>query len=88
MKKKSHAQEWINTPANAGEVGSISNPGRPPHALKQLSQCTKTTETAGRQLKPPCPRAPAPQQEEPLQRTAQELQLESSPHSLQLEKCP
>ena len=34
------------------------------------------------------PRAPALQQEKPLQWEARALQLESNPHSLQLEKSP
>ena len=37
-------------------------------------------------MKPTCPRAHAPQQEKPPQREALTLQLESSPHSPQLEK--
>ena len=39
-------------------------------------------------LKPVCPRACDPKQEKPPQREIYALQLESSPHSLQLEKSP
>ena len=38
-------------------------------------------------LKPKCPRAHALQQEEPPQWEAHVLQIESSPHSLQLDKA-
>jgi len=39
-------------------------------------------------LKPTCPRVCAPQQEKPQQQGAHKLQLETRPHSPQLEKSP
>ena len=35
-----------NLPANAGDTGSIPDPGRFPHAAEQLSPCATTTEPA------------------------------------------
>ena len=55
--------------------------GKIPHAAEQLSLCTTTTE-------PMYPRAHALQQEKPPQWAAQASQLESSPHSPQLQKNP
>ena len=60
-----------NLPDNATNMGSI--PG------EQLSNWVTTTESAH-------VRAHAPQQEKPPQEEACTSQLESSPHSLQLEK--
>ena len=51
-----------------------------PHATGQLSLYATTPE-------PECPRACAPEQEKPLQWEAQALQLQSNPHSRQLEKA-
>ena len=50
-----------------------------PSAMGPLSPCATTTE-------PTCPKAPALQHEEPPQREDCTPQLESRPHSLQLEK--
>ena len=35
-----------NLPANAGDTGSSSGPGRFPHAMEQLSPCATATESA------------------------------------------
>ena len=79
-----------NPPVNAGDKGSIPGP--------EDSMCCRATKSmphnywAGA-LEPTChnywahvPRAPAPQQEKPLQGEACALQPESSPCLLQLEK--
>ena len=49
-------------------------------AMEQLNLCTTTAESK-------CPRTCALQQDKPLQQEAHALQLENSPHSLQLEKA-
>ena len=78
-----------NLPASAGDMGSISGPGRfhmpwatRAHEPQLLSQHTATATTEGQ-----ASRAHVLQQEKPPQWEAQATQLESSPHSQQLEKA-
>ena len=72
-----------NLPASAGDMGSISGPGRfhmpwanRAHEPQLLSQHTATAPTEDQ-----APRAHVPQQEKPPQWEAQATQLERSPHS-------
>ena len=69
-----------NPPANAGNMDSIPGLGklRVPQGNKALLP---------QLLKPKHPRVQAPQQEKPPQWEAHASQLESRPHSLQLEKA-
>ena len=69
-----------NLPANAGYLSSSSWSGKTPYATEQLSQCATATEA-------PVPRSCTPKQEKLLQWEAQAPELESSPHSPQLEKA-
>ena len=80
-----------NLPANAGDAGLIPWFRKIPRASEQLSPWATTIESelqnsGATTAEPMCPRVCAPQQEKPLQWEASALQLESSPHSLQLEK--
>ena len=82
-----------NPPANAGDTGSISYPGRSHmprsnevHAPQLLSLGSRAQEL--RLMEPMCPRARTPQQEKPLRWEARILQLKSSPQLSQLEKSP
>ena len=70
-----------NPPANAGDTGSILGPGtKIPHAVGHLSPYTTPTEAT-------CPRVCAPQKKKPLWWETCAPCLESSSHSLQLEKA-
>ena len=78
-------------PANAGDMGSIPDPGRAHmpqsssvHAQQLLRLCSGVQEP--QPLKPAHPRAHPQQQEKSLQGGAQALHLESSPHLTQLKK--
>ena len=68
-----------NPSPNAGDTGSVPDPGRS-HMPWSNYAC------APQVLKPECPRVQVPQQETPAQPEAHTLQLESSPCSLQREK--
>ena len=79
-----------NPPAHTGDMGFIPAWGRPPHAVplnywacerRMLSPCAAAAKDWA-------PTACVLQQEKPLQRAACPVQLESSPHSRQLEKKP
>ena len=76
-----------NLPANAGvvllvDMDSISGlENKIPHATWQLSSGVTTIQAHA------LPRASAPQHEKPPQWEAPTLELESNPHSLQLEKA-
>ena len=64
-----------------------------PHAVEQLSPCTTTIEPVlwspeAAATEAWVPRACVPQQQKPSQWEACALQLESSPHLLQLKKSP
>ena len=71
---------------------TLFDPGsrKTPHAKEQLSLCVTIERvlcSREAQLPKPVPRACAPQQERPPHGKARALQLESSPHLLQLEKA-
>ena len=68
-----------NLPANAGDTGSIPGPGR--------IHMHRSNEDWVPQLLSPHFRAWARQQEQPQQWEARAPQLESDPHSPQLEKA-
>ena len=71
-----------NPAANAGDTGSIPGPGRfhSHRTMKPMSPHAAATEAH-------VPRAHAPQQKKPSQLEAHTPQLESSPHSPQVEKA-
>ena len=78
-----------NPSANAGDIGSIPGLGKfhMPWATKSLYLLSPNFRACEAQLlKSACPRAPALQQEKPLQWEACAPQLESSPCLPQLEK--
>ena len=75
-----------NLPANAGDTGLISDPGRPhtprsnlAYELQLLGLCSRFREP--QVLQPTSPRACTLQPGKPLQWEAWASQLESSPHS-------
>ena len=68
-----------NPPVNAGDMDLIPGPGRSPMLCSNWA-CKPQL------LKPECPRAPVLQQEKSPQWEAHTPQLDSSPHSLKLEK--
>ena len=76
-----------NPPANAGDTDSIPDPGRYPHASEQLSHmppllglCSRMAATEAQAPKSPCSATRGAMQYEAC------TQLESSLHSLRLEK--
>ena len=71
--------QWLSPPANAGDTGLIPGPEDPTcHGATKPMCCNYGVHV---------PRAPAPQQEKPQPWETHISQIESRPHSLQLQKA-
>ena len=89
QKRKMGLPWWLSAKsptANAGDMGSISGPGR--SHMPQSNQALLNSGAHEPSTEAPHPRAHAPQQEKSLQWESHAPQLESSPSSPQVEKNP